>query len=200
MHDKHRRRFSELVMCHCRNVQSSVHRRRRMTFQFTSSIAAEIERIDAMSNESVEYRQAATIASSSGVEPRRLRPERASYKQSNRMFRRHELDFRRHRRGCIRLTNLISPGYSSHVRDKKSGIILRELRRCLKEKLYSCDTRDRRERFALLVAFVVKYYVGGMLWSQPGSVVTSCDHNYRTMKHGNCIIQLYFIYITFTLG
>jgi len=38
------------------------------------------------------------------------------------------------------------------------------------------------------------------LRSQPSSVVTSWDHNHRTMKHADCIIQLYFIYIIFALG
>jgi len=39
-----------------------------------------------------------------------------------------------------------------------------------------------------------------ILRSQPSGVVTSCDHNYRTMKHADCTIQLYLIYIIFTLG
>jgi len=39
-----------------------------------------------------------------------------------------------------------------------------------------------------------------ILRSQPSSVVTSRNYsNYRTMKHVDCIIQLYFIYIIFTL-
>jgi len=50
----------------------------------------------------------------------------------------------------------------------------------------------------LLHRYVI--YSAYLLRSQPSSVVTSCDHNYKTMKHVDSIIQLYFIYIIFTLG
>jgi len=54
---------------------------------------------------------------------------------------------------------------------------------------------DARKSFYSFVIFTI-------LRSQPSSVVSSQDRDnyYKTMKHANCIIQLYFICIIFTLG